>query len=92
MQKKTSPSPSEEMVHRINRAIGQLEAVKRLVVANEPGTCKKIVYQTKAVRSALKKVSDIYVASYMLKCIEQGPVSEHEREKLIATLKAALEA
>jgi len=92
MLKKTSPNDPENMVHRLNRAIGQLEAIKRMVEEQKPGTCKDVVYQVKAVRSALKRVSDLYVAMYVEKSLNQDTHTTQEKKKILETLQAALES
>ena len=58
----------EDMTHRLNRATGQIQAVKRMLANQEGYTCKDIVSQIKAARSALRKVSELYVAAQVERC------------------------
>jgi DNA-binding FrmR family transcriptional regulator len=78
--------PIGSITHRLNRASGQIQAVKRMLEAPERYSCKDIVSQLKAARSALRKVSEVYVASQITTC---AALPEPERSR---NIKRALEA
>lgn len=76
----------KSMAHRLNRAGGQIQAVKRMLEQPEKYSCKEVVSQLKAARSALRKVSELYVAAQITECSD---LSEPNRS---ASIKQALEA
>ncbi len=55
---------------RINRMIGQLEGVKRMIEANT--YCPKILIQTKAVSSALGSLETIILEKHMHHCVKNS--------------------
>jgi len=83
---KQSGIPMGQITHRLNRASGQIQAVKRMLEAPERYSCKEVVSQLKAARSALRKVSEVYVASQITAC---ATLPEPERSR---NIKQALEA
>ncbi|MBP9760444.1 MAG: metal-sensitive transcriptional regulator [Candidatus Pacebacteria bacterium] len=76
-----------DITHRLNRASGQIQAVKRMLEEPNHYSCKEVVSQLKAARSALRKVSELYVGSQITKCVS---LPEPERSKNIATALEAL--
>jgi DNA-binding FrmR family transcriptional regulator len=78
--------PKGVIAHRLNRAIGQIQAVGRMLEEPDTYSCKEVVSQLKAARSALRKVSEIYVASQITHCLElpEPTRSEHIREAMEA--------
>ncbi len=74
-----SPKHTEtkNVIHRISRAAGHLEAIRRMV--EEGRDCGDILIQLAAVRSAINGIGKIILADHMEHCIkdalEQG---DHE--------------
>lgn len=75
-----------DMTHRLNRASGQIQAITRMVAEPDKYGCRDVVSQIKAARSALRKVSELYIAAQVEKCAE---LPEPERS---ANIKEALRA
>jgi DNA-binding FrmR family transcriptional regulator len=73
--------------NRLNRASGQIQAVKRMLEDPDRYSCKEVVSQLKAARSALRKVSELYVGSQITKC---ASLPEPERSQNIAKALEAL--
>lgn len=77
----------KSMTHRLNRAGGQIQAVKRMLEQPETYSCKEVVSQLKAARSALRKVSELYVAAQITHC---DALPEPERTESITKALEAL--
>ena len=64
---------NKQLVFRLNRAIGQIEAIKRDLSNNsENQDCVKTFNQLKASINALKKFGQIYMSEHLDECLEQG--------------------
>lgn len=70
--------------NRFNRAYGQIKAIQKNIHANPEGSCKDIIYQIKATRKALKKISDLFLERKINSCIDV-------EKKEFKDLKEALE-
>ena len=80
---KQNPDHSKEL-HRINRISGQLEGVKRMILANE--YCPKIITQIQAVRAALKSLESAVLSKHLEMCVQEA---FNSRDKKDADLKIA---
>jgi len=56
--------------HRLNRIFGQIKAIQKSIHSSEDTSCKDVVYQIKATRSALKKISNILIDRKIHMCID----------------------
>ena len=77
-----------KLIHRLNRAEGQIRALKRIIESGTCSDCKEFITQVKAARSALQGVSEEYISHHIHKC-EKLPKKEREEQineaiKLIA--------
>ena len=69
----TIEKSNKELIHRLNRAIGQIEAIKRdLSNDQEEQDCVKTFNQLKASINALKKFGQIFMSEHLDECLEQG--------------------
>lgn len=57
-----------ELIHRLNRIQGQIEAIKRNLI-DQPSDCKKNIQLLKAATNALKKFGQAYVEEHMQQCL-----------------------
>ncbi|CAM2931046.1 metal-sensitive transcriptional regulator [Legionella worsleiensis] len=57
----------EKELHRLNRALGQLEGIKRMI--NEKRYCIDIITQIRAVRSALKTIELSVLETHLEGCL-----------------------
>ena len=72
---------NKHLIIRLNRAIGQIEAIKRdLSNDQEEQDCVKTFNQLKASINALKKFGQIYMSEHLDECLEQG-VNKEEISK-----------
>lgn len=56
--------------HRFNRIIGQLKAIQHTVREHPDTDCKDIIFQIKATRNALKKISHLLLEQKIKQCID----------------------
>ena len=69
----TIEKSNKELIHRLNRAIGQIEAIKRdLSEKPQDQDCVKTFNQLKASINALKKFGQTYMSEHLDECLEQG--------------------
>lgn len=66
---------------KINRAIGQLEGVKKMVEENR--YCVEILQQLKAARSAIKTIEQNVLKKHMQMCLLKATKSQDEKEIII---------
>lgn len=77
------------LIHRLNRAQGQIEALKRSVQADENLDCSKMLQQIKAVSQALKKFAEAYVSQHMEVCLEKNMSKRDIEKKLQEVITSA---
>jgi len=73
-------NPNIELIHRLNRAQGQIEAIKKTLASGDDKDCLKTLRLLKAANNALKKFGEAYVAQHLHECI-RSKVSPEEMEK-----------
>lgn len=79
-----NPSHEKEL-SRLNRIIGQLEGIKKMIEGKR--YCPDILIQLRAVRSAVKAVEGNILKTHLQSCVSQSFASENEREQKIEELK-----
>ena len=77
---KKNPNHTSE-IGKINRAIGQLEGVKKMI--EEGRYCVEILQQLKAARSATKSVELSILKRHMQMCLTKAVKSQDEAELLV---------
>ena len=86
-KKKMTNKDSENHTHpchkseipRLNRAIGQLEGIKKMI--EERRYCPDIIIQIKAVRSALKHIESNILKTHLEHCVAET-LSDNENAKI----------
>ena len=73
-------------IQRINRMIGQLNGVKRMI--EEGIYCPEILIQTKAVSSALRSLETSLLEGHLTGCVTEAITSGKDRENKIEELIA----
>ncbi|MCB1176377.1 MAG: metal-sensitive transcriptional regulator [Leptospiraceae bacterium] len=58
----------KELIHRLNRVQGQIEAIKRNIENNDQN-CAQNIRLLKAATNALKKFGQAYVESHLTECL-----------------------
>ncbi len=74
----------QENLPRINRIIGQMEGIRRMVV--ESRYCPDILIQLRAVRSAIKQVENNILRKHLQHCVAQAFASGEGAEEKIEEL------
>ncbi|MGV3526863.1 MAG: metal-sensitive transcriptional regulator [Candidatus Sericytochromatia bacterium] len=73
-------SEDKQLIHRLNRVQGQIEAVRKRLVNQEPMDCVETLRLIKAANQALKKFGEAYVQTHLKECVRKD-ASREELEK-----------
>lgn len=74
-----SAAEKKAVINRLSKAIGHLEAVKRMVEKDED--CSEVLIQLAAVRSAINNTGKVVLKNHMNHCIVEA-VEEHDEEAI----------
>ncbi len=74
-----SAEEKKAVINRISRAIGHLEAVKRMV--EDDADCSQIIIQLAAVRSAINNTGKLVLKNHIARCIVEA-VEEDDTEAI----------
>lgn len=58
----------KNIINRLNRAEGQIRALRHLLEESDAENCKEFITQIKAARSALKRASEQYILGHINRC------------------------
>ena len=75
----------EKQIPRLNRAIGQLEGIRRMI--EERKYCPDILIQFKAVKSAIHAAECEILNEHLQSCVAKSFACDHDRDKRIAEIK-----
>lgn len=86
-----NPDHSSEL-KRVNRIIGQLEGVKRMI--SDQVYCPEILVQTKAISSALRSLETTMLERHIQHCVKNsfkpGGNSDKKIDELVALFKTRI--
>lgn len=74
-----SAAEKKAVINRLSKAIGHLEAVKRMVEKDED--CSEVLIQLAAVRSAINNTGKVVLKNHMNHCIVEA-VEENDEEAI----------
>lgn len=74
-----STAEKKAVINRLSKAIGHLEAVKRMVEKDED--CSEVLIQLAAVRSAINNTGKVVLKNHINHCIVEA-VEEHDEEAI----------
>lgn len=83
-EKHRHPCHKQE-IPRLNRVIGQLEGVKKMI--EELRYCPDILIQLRAARSAIRAVESNILKTHLQSCVAQSFASEEDKEQKLNELK-----
>ncbi|MGN0017639.1 MAG: metal-sensitive transcriptional regulator [Candidatus Gastranaerophilaceae bacterium] len=83
-----NPCHSAE-IPRINRAIGQLEGIKKMI--NNHRYCPDIIIQLKAVRSVIKNIESSVLKTHLEHCVADTFGNNDEAKEKILEIKTLLD-
>jgi DNA-binding FrmR family transcriptional regulator len=75
-----SAAEKKAVVNRLSKAIGHLEAVKRMV--ERDADCSEVLIQLAAVRSAINNTGKVVLKNHMNHCIVEA-VEENDQDAII---------
>lgn len=75
----------QQQIPRINRAIGQLEGIKKMI--EEQRYCPEILIQLRAARSAIRAVESCILKTHLQACVSESFNSETDKEQKLNELK-----
>lgn len=74
-----STAEKKAVINRLSKAIGHLEAVRRMVEKDED--CSEVLIQLAAVRSAINNTGKVVLKNHINHCIVEA-VEEHDEEAI----------
>ncbi|MCX4274257.1 MAG: metal-sensitive transcriptional regulator [Candidatus Gastranaerophilales bacterium] len=86
--KKEHPCHRAE-IPRLNRAIGQLEGIKKMI--EEKRYCPDIIVQLKAARAAIKRVENNVLKTHLEDCVAAAFGENEEAKQKIEEIKNLLD-
>jgi DNA-binding FrmR family transcriptional regulator len=78
-----------ELIHRLNRAQGQIEAIKKSIQNESEKDCVRTIRLVKAANNALKKFAEAYVSRHMEQCMAESVPRKEMEQGLKETLSSA---
>ena len=79
---------SDKLHVRINKAIGQLNAIQKMIDENAP--CEQVLVQINAVKGAMHRIGLIILQGHLSHCVREG-IEAGDAEETIANCSEALE-
>lgn len=73
---------------RINRTIGQLEGIKR-ILSNDEYDCDQVITQLKAVMGSTKSLTALIAEEELNRCITQSDNDLERKQKINSLIRAA---
>ncbi len=78
---------TKEVLHRLSRAIGHLESVKKMV--EEERDCSEVLVQLAAVKAAINNTGKIILKDHIQHCVVDAV--ENNNQKALDDLSAAID-
>lgn len=78
---------TKEVIHRLSRAIGHLESVKKMV--EEERDCSEVLIQLAAVKAAINNTGKIILKDHIQHCVVDAV--ENNNQKALEDLSAAID-
>lgn len=78
-----------ELIHRLNRIQGQIEAVKKTIKNGDKKDCVKTLRLIKAANNALKKFGEAYVTMHLGECMTADIPKKEMEEGLKEVINSA---
>lgn len=85
----TKKDSKTQLIHRLNRAQGQIEALKKIVNSDQEQDCLETLRLIKAVNNALKKFGEAYVSEHLDQCIRNDVPKQQMQEGLQEVITSA---
>lgn len=82
-------SSEKQLVHRLNRIQGQVEAIRKRLLNQEPMDCVETLRLIKAANNALKKFGEAYVTEHLKECVRKDVPREELEQGLQEVVASA---
>lgn len=82
-------NPDTELIHRLNRAQGQIEAIKKSIISDGEKDCLKTLRLLKAANNALKKFGEAYVTEHLKHCLANDVTKAEIEDGLTEVINSA---
>lgn len=79
----------KHLIHRLNRVQGQIEAIRKRLIAQDETDCIETLRLVKAANSALKKFGEAYVSQHLKDCVRSGASKQELEEGLQEVITSA---
>jgi CsoR family transcriptional regulator, copper-sensing transcriptional repressor len=79
---------SDKLVFRLNRAVGQVESIKKKIENNDDD-CMQVLQQLKASINALKKFGEAYMSEHLEACLQKGMSTEEMKTNMKSVISGA---
>ena len=79
---------ADNLHRRLNKVIGQLKAIDRMVEEDVP--CEQVLIQINAAKGALHKVGQVVLEGHLKHCVREG-IEHGDANKTIADFAKAVE-
>ncbi len=79
----------KDEIPRLNRAIGQLEGIKKMI--EDKRYCPDIIIQLKAVRCAIKRIESNILKTHLEECVSESFSDREEAKNKISEIKNLLD-
>lgn len=79
---------SAHLHHRLNRIIGQIQAIDRMIDEDIP--CEDVLSQINAAKSALHKAGQVVLEEHLKHCVRDG-IEHGDADKAIESFAKAVE-
>ena len=80
---------AQELVHRLNRAVGQIESIRKKIEAGNDNDCTQTLQQLKASINALKKFGEAYMMEHLDTCVAQGISEDNLKQNVKSIISGA---
>ena len=80
---------NKELIHRLNRVIGQIEALKRNLEESDSTDCVQNIQLLKAATNAMKKFGEAYIKDHLSECMKNETSSEELAHNLNEVVRSA---
>jgi DNA-binding FrmR family transcriptional regulator len=80
---------SKDLLHRLNRAIGQIDALRKKIETGQDTDCLNTLRQLKASINALKKFGEAYMTHHLEACLSENKSPHEMKDDLTSVISGA---
>ncbi|ASI34345.1 MULTISPECIES: metal-sensitive transcriptional regulator [Exiguobacterium] len=80
----------DRIIHRMNRIEGQLHGIVRMM--KEDASCKDVVTQLSATRSAIDRVIGLVVSENLIGCVKNDETEENHEQAVAEAVQLLLKS